>query len=89
MASKYFYQAEVVHKGLNKYRIVKAGHKDELNQKVSALQAQWNEQWKKKIERENKIKNDEDSMAYAAAMTKQAEMIQNSLDESLLDSLSP
>lgn len=89
MASKYFYQAEVSHKGLNKYRIVKAANKYELNQKVNALRAQWNEQWEKKVERENRIKNDEDSLAYAATMTKQAEADQNSLDEILLNSLNP
>ncbi|MBD5631606.1 MAG: restriction endonuclease [Clostridia bacterium] len=89
MASKYLYQAEVSHNGLNKYRIVKAENKYELNQKVNALQAQWNEQWEKKVERENRIKNDEDSIIYAAAMTKQAEQDQKNLDEILLSSLKP
>lgn len=89
MAYRYFYQEEVSHKGLNKYRVVKATNRYELNQKVNALRAQWDEQWKKKVERENKIKNDEDSMAYAATMTKQAEEDQNILDEILLNSLTP
>lgn len=89
MASKYLYQAEVSHRGLNKYRIVKAENKYELDRKVKALQAQWNEQWEKKVERENKIKNEEDSIAYATAMTKQAENEQKALDGILLNSLRP
>ena len=87
MASRYLYQAEVSHKGLNKYRIVKAATQYELNQKTAALMAQWNEQWAKKIEREDKLKSSEDSLAYANEMTQQAESIQASLDTILIDSL--
>lgn len=89
MPTKYMYQAEVSHKGLNKYRIVKAETKHELDQKTSALMAQWNEQWAKKVERENKIKNDEDSLNYANERTKYAEIVQNALDEILLSHLEP
>ena len=86
MASKYMYQAEVSHEGLNKYCVVKAATQYELNQKTNALMAQWNEQWAKKIERETKIKDDEDSLAYATEMTQQAEETQNALDRILLSS---
>ncbi len=48
VASIYPYQAEVSHKGLNKYRIVKAATQYELDQKTAALRAQWDEQWAKK-----------------------------------------
>ena len=41
MASRYFYQSEVSHKGLNKYRIVKAATQYELDKKIVALRAQW------------------------------------------------
>ena len=83
----YPYQAEVSHEGLHKYRIVKAQTKYELNQKVRALQDQWDEQWQKKVEREAKIRNDEDSLAYAKEMTQQAEDTQASMDNILLDDL--
>ena len=89
MATRYSYQAEVTHKGLNKFRIVKAATQDELNQKTAALMAQWDEQWAKKIEREDKLKNSEDSLAYANEMTQQAENIQKALDTILVDSLNP
>lgn len=89
MASRYFYQAEVSHRGLNKYRIVKAATQYELDQKTAALMAQWDEQWAKKVEREGKLKNSEDSLAYANEMTQQAESIQKALDTILIDSLDP
>lgn len=41
VASRYFYQSEVSHKGLNKYRIVKAATQYELDKKIVALRAQW------------------------------------------------
>lgn len=83
----YPYQAEVSHEGLHKYRIVKAATKYELDQKVRALEDQWEEQWQKKVEREAKIKNDTDSLAYAKEMTQQAEGIQQSMDRILTDDL--
>lgn len=89
MASRYLYQAEVSHKGLNKYRIVKAATQYELNQKTAALMAQWNEQWARKVEREDKLKSGENSLSYANEMTQQAESIQASLDTILIDSLNP
>jgi len=89
VASRYFCQAEVSHKGLNKYRIVKAATQYELDQKTAALMAQWDEQWAKKVEREGKLKNSEDSLAYANEMTQQAESIQKALDTMLIDSLNP
>lgn len=42
MASRYPYQREVSCKELNKYSVVKAASIYELDQKVNALQAQWN-----------------------------------------------
>lgn len=83
----YPYQAEVTHEGLHKYRIVKAQTKYELNQKVRALQDQWDEQWQRKVEREAKIRNDEDSLAYAKEMTQLAEDTQTAMDNILLDDL--
>ena len=83
----YPYQAEVSHEGLHKYRVVKAQTKYELNQKVRAIQDQWDEQWQKKLEREAKIRNDEDSQAYAKEMTEQAEDIQKAMDRILTDDL--
>ena len=52
MAARYMYAKEVSHQGLNKYRVVKAPTRHELERKVSALQAQWDEQWRKFLERE-------------------------------------
>jgi len=93
---KYYYEQEVRHSGLNKYRVVKAASNYELDQKVRALKAQWNEQWERKcsaenkrIERENKVKNNEESLEYANEMTEQAEELQDALDSILANSLEP
>ena len=83
----YPYQAEVSHEGLHKFRIVKAATKYELDQKVRALQDQWDEQWEKKVAREAKIQSEADSMAYASEITLQAEEIQNAMDRILTDDL--
>lgn len=93
---KYYFEQEVRHSGLNKYRVVKAASSYELDQKVRALKAQWNEQWERKcsaenkrIERENRIKNNEESLDYANEMTEQAEELQEALDSILSNSLEP
>ena len=89
MASSYFYREEVEHVGLGKYKVIKAQTSYELEQKVKAQKAQWNEQWAKKVERERRIQNDIDSLKYANELTLDAEKVQNSIDNLLLESLAP
>lgn len=89
MASRYYYQTEISHKGLNKYRIVKAASQYELSQKVTAIEAQWNEQWAKKVERDNKQKSTEEALIYANELSKQAENVQKALETILINSLHP
>ena len=48
----YTFRQEIRHDGLNKYRVVTAKSRYELNQKVAAIQAQWEEQWRKKRDKE-------------------------------------
>jgi restriction system protein len=99
---RFYYYTEISHKGLNKYRVIKAESKYELEQKKNAILAQWNEQWKrmkererraaelaaKKAERERILKNDEESALYADEQTKQAEKVQADMDALLVHSLS-
>lgn len=94
MAAKYYYQEEISHTGLNKYRVIKAQSKYELQMKVNAQKLQWDEQWERKlklrekeaereakrIEREARLKNDEDSQLYAMDLTRLAEERQQALD---------
>lgn len=56
MARRYYYEIELTHEGLNKYRIVKAETRYELQQKANAITAQWNNQWNRIIEREKRKK---------------------------------
>ena len=51
---KYYYQLEVRHDGLNKYKVVKGETQYEAQQKANALMQQWNEMYNKKIEAEKK-----------------------------------
>ncbi len=46
----YTLRQEIGHQGLNKYRVVTAQNRYELNQKIAAIQAQWDEQWRRKCE---------------------------------------
>lgn len=90
----YTYSEVVTHSGLNKCKVIKASTQYELNEKVRATRAQWDEQWKRKCEAENKrkerlkkIKSDEDAVKYANERTIIAEAMQNKLDSILIDSL--
>mgnify|MGYP000884861240 CR=1 FL=1 len=96
MAGKFYYEEEVRHKGLNKYRVVKAESRYELNQKVATLKAQWNEQWEKrcmaeerKAEREKILRDHEESLEFANERTLEAEKLQDELDSILMNSLNP
>lgn len=89
MASQYRYQAEVSHAGLNKYRIIKATTQHELNKKVYAVKSQWDEQWQAKLEKEKRIKNNDEMLRYALELTQEEERIQKALDTILVDSLHP
>ena len=57
--------------------------------KVASIQAKWDEQWAKKCERENRIRSEEESLAYAKELTEQAEAVQNALDRILIDNMKP
>ena len=85
----YMFQREVSHKGLNKYRIVKAATQYEADQKANALKARWDEQWAWIVEREQRKKNEEDSILYAKELSQKAEDEQSALDQILLNSLYP
>ncbi len=78
--AKYYYQEEVRHAGLNKYKIIKAETQYELAQKVAVTRAQWDEQWKRKCdlekqrqERELARYNIEQALEYAMERTRQTE----------------
>lgn len=88
--AKYYYQRELNHTGLNKYKVVKAETQYELAQKVAAIQAQWDEQWKRKCELERdreekeRIKNNvEKAVLYAEKKTKQVEEDLKNIDSLL------
>lgn len=92
--AKYYYEREISHHGLNKYRVIKGESRYDVDQKANAVLAQWDEQWKrqqereaKRKEREAKIRDAEESMEYASEMTNEADRIQQALDDILHDSI--
>lgn len=96
MATKYHWQQTVSHAGLNKYRVVKAATRHELEEKVEALRAQWDEQWERQLERKKKqadrvakIQNDMEAVSFAEKQTQLADSLQVSLDHLLLSNLHP
>lgn len=90
----YNFSRMIRHDGLNKVRVVKAATQYELEQKVYAIQAQWNEQWERKCEAERKrqeklerIKSSEDAIKFASERTENAEDLQAQLDKILINSI--
>ena len=82
----YTLRQEISHQGLNKYRVVTAQNEYELKNKIAAIRAQWDEQWRRKCEaeaRKRQKRNIEKAIKFAEDMTKEAvdslEQIENIL----------
>ncbi len=80
MAYKYYYEIEVKHDGLNKYRHIRGTDKYVVEQKAAALQSSWDEMWDKKCaaEKRRKVKeraakNKEEKKQLAVEKTVDAE----------------
>lgn len=92
--ASYAYRTEIAHEGLHKYRVVSAPSQYELDRKVAAQLAQWDEQWERKQladkranERLKAAKDAEKAQARAAEQTRAAESVQEALDTILIDSI--
>ncbi|MBE6514999.1 MAG: restriction endonuclease [Thermoplasmata archaeon] len=83
------FEEEAFHEGLHEYKIIKGSSPEEVRQKKAAIMAKWDEKWQKQCEREAKIKNDEDSLAYAKELTADAEKVQAEMDTILVDNMKP
>jgi restriction system protein len=88
------YRETIVHNGLKAVRVVSARSQYELDQKIKAQMAAWNEQYqrkvaqeKKRLEKELKERRIEDAQALAERRTKAAESIQEELDTILTRSI--
>ncbi|MFL2120290.1 hypothetical protein ACEN30_09255 [Marinilactibacillus psychrotolerans] len=92
--AKYTVQTEISHKGLHKYKVLKASSKYELRQKATAQLALWDEQWRKQqlIEKSKQEKlviqrNHEENKKEAEYLTEVAEEIQYGIDNMLKNTL--
>ena len=54
MSSKFMYEIEIRHRGLNKYRHIKGSDKYIVEQKARVQQQVWDEMWEKKLLAEDK-----------------------------------
>ncbi len=92
--ARLLFQETVYHSGLHKYRIVKGATPAEARNKAIALEQQWAAEWSRKCETEQKkqqrlakISQENEAVAYAANLTKNAEQVQRDLDSILVRSL--
>jgi restriction system protein len=91
---KYYYQIEVKHEGLNKYKIIKGETQFEAEQKAQAQARQWDEMYNKKLEAEKKVKEKirqqefiEDQIEEAEDLTEKAKIKINNIKSFLKDSI--
>jgi len=81
------WQIEVRHTGLNKYRLIRGNDQYVVEQKAEAQRAMWNEMWRKKVGREQRILNKQSKLEKAQEQTKEAvesiEELENILSNAL------
>lgn len=79
MSSKFMYEIEIRHRGLNKYRHIKGSDKYIVEQKAHMQQLAWDEMWEKKllaegkrVEKEEKNRSREENKELALSRTAEA-----------------
>lgn len=101
MGSGYRFHETIYHQGLNKQKTIGANTRYELQYKIQIQMSQWNEQWNRKVEIENRkmiaerkraekaeiAKNNEKAIQYAEQLTQDATDIQNKLDTLLVNDI--
>ncbi len=86
--ARFQYEIEIRHPGLNKYRHIRGSNKYIVDQQAAAQKAIWDEQWAKKVEKEQKIQNTQQKTDTAIALTKQAKENLTALENLLKYTLS-
>lgn len=82
-----YYRRVITHSGLNKSQLITAPTARELDARATAKLAQWDEQWRRKVEREQRAKDLQDAKAYAKELTDEADKMQADLDTILVDAV--
>lgn len=80
------YEAEVWHKGLNKYQIIKGRDKAVVEKKVAAKMAEWDALWAKRLDTQKQSQEKEDKKKLAEEHTAEAQEVLNKLGH-LLDEI--
>jgi len=81
------FQIEIAHQGLNKYKIIRGNDPLEVQRKVDAQTAAWNEMWEKKVQKEQKIRGRQQREAQAVEATAQAQKNVKALENLLIYAL--
>ena len=76
------FQIEIAHQGLNKYKIIRGNDPLEVQRKVDAQTAAWNEVWEKKVQKEQKKRGRQQREAQAVEATAQAQKNIKALEKS-------
>lgn len=101
MGRSYWFHETIYHQGLNKQKTIGANTRFELQYKIQIQMSQWDEQWNRKLEIQNRkmladikraekaeiAKNNEKAIQYAEQLTKEATDIQNKLDTLLVNDI--
>ena len=101
MSNSYRYHETIYHQGLNREKTIGADSRNELQYKIQIQYAQWEEQWRRKLEIQNNkmiaerkraekaeiAKNNEKAVQYAEHLTKEANDLQSYLDSMLINNL--
>ena len=66
------YIVEISHEGLHKYRVIKGGDKDIVEQMAETQITAWKDMWEKRLEKERKIGDRESKIEEATERTKEA-----------------
>jgi restriction system protein len=89
--SRIFYEIEIRHDGLNKYRHIRGTDRQVVEEKAQAQRKAWNEMWAKQLEfekvksdRERAAKEKEGKKALAVTKTKEAEKALSDVENTLL-----
>ena len=81
------FQIELSHEGLHKHRVIKGNDQEFVKRKANLQVAEWNEQWAKKINAQNRVNTSNNKKQIAADKTREAQEFIESLYKTLRHAL--
>ena len=81
------FQIEIVHQGLNKYKIIRGNDMFEVQRKAAAQTATWDEMWEKKTRNKQKTRDRQQNSAQAVEATALAQKNVKALEDLLIHAI--